>query len=231
MTSATATRKAPPSLAGESRIALAGDRTAPTAAARWEALFGCPAPQRLPSLVEQAVAWREQVLLHGDVSPAIAHDLQLAAEHVLQQRGLAPAGDQPPRVVDVMVTGAAGDERASTSAVAPAVAIYVPAAASPVPLARAASVPVPAAATPRRTRAAPLPPAASQLLPGSQLVKAHGGRNHIVTVEVDGFRYEGELFSSLSAVAKHITGTHWNGLLFFGLRKRRTYPPKPRRHD
>ncbi|RYE66769.1 MAG: DUF2924 domain-containing protein [Oxalobacteraceae bacterium] len=75
-----------------------------------------------------------------------------------------------------------------------------------------------------------LPPAASQLLPGSQLIKAHGGRNHVVDVEADGFRYEGELFTSLSAIAKHITGTHWNGLLFFGLRKRRSYPPTPRRH-
>lgn len=79
-------------------------------------------------------------------------------------------------------------------------------------------------------RTGALPPAASQLLPGSQLIKVHGGRNHIVAVEAEGFRYEGELFSSLSAIAKHITGTHWNGLLFFGLRKRRSYPPKPRRH-
>jgi hypothetical protein len=52
----------------------------------------------------------------------------------------------------------------------------------------------------------------------------------VVQVETDGFRYEGASFPSLSAVAKHITGTHWNGLLFFGLRKRRTYPAKPRSH-
>lgn len=76
------------------------------------------------------------------------------------------------------------------------------------------------------TKPAPLPPAASVLLPGTRLVKAHGGRNHVVEVLETGFRYEGRAFSSLSAIAKAITGTHWNGLLFFGLRRRKTYPKK-----
>ena len=57
-------------------------------------------------------------------------------------------------------------------------------------------------------------------------MKSHGGRNHVVEVTATGFTYEGQLFGSLSAVAKHITGTHWNGLLFFGLRRRKTYPAK-----
>jgi len=34
-----------------------------------------------------------------------------------------------------------------------------------------------------------------------------------------GFEYGGERFASLSAIAKKITGTKWNGLLFFGLTK------------
>jgi hypothetical protein len=184
-------------------------------ASRWEALFGCPAPQRLPGLVEQAVAWHEQVLRHGDVTATIAHDLQLAAEHALQRRGVNPPPDQ------------------STS---PDAAALVPALhrdgvgdASPPNAVGAAKIRQPTRA--RDTQHTPaLPPAASQMLPGSQLIKAHGGRNHVVVVEADGFRYEGALFSSLSAIAKHITGTHWNGLLFFGLRKRRSYLPTPRRH-
>ncbi|WP_185829259.1 DUF2924 domain-containing protein [Sphingomonas ginkgonis] len=72
----------------------------------------------------------------------------------------------------------------------------------------------------------PLPPASSQLLVGTRLVKSHGGKTHVVEVTDAGMLYEGELFSSLSAVAKKITGTHWNGLLFFGLRKRKTYERK-----
>ena len=36
-----------------------------------------------------------------------------------------------------------------------------------------------------------------------------------------GFEYEGRRFGSLSAIAKAITGTKWNGLVFFGLAKGR----------
>lgn len=183
-------------------------------AARWQAVFGCPPPQRLPSLVEQAIAWREQVLRHGDVSPAVAHDLQLAAEHALARRGGNPVSGDPSQ-------GADGDLARTTTADGDHVI-------APTTRAAPSSLKPPAPTSNGRTAA--LPPAASQLLPGSQLIKAHGGRNHVVLVEEAGFRYQGELFSSLSAIAKHITGTHWNGLLFFGLRKRRTYPPKPRRH-
>ncbi len=72
----------------------------------------------------------------------------------------------------------------------------------------------------------PLPPASSSLLPGARLMKTHGGKTHVVEVLTSGFRYDGEIYASLSAIAKAITGTHWNGLLFFGLRRRKTYPKK-----
>ena len=38
-----------------------------------------------------------------------------------------------------------------------------------------------------------------------------------VLVRTDGFEYAGEVFPSLSAVAKRITGSHCNGFLFFKL--------------
>jgi Protein of unknown function (DUF2924) len=41
----------------------------------------------------------------------------------------------------------------------------------------------------------------------------------MVRVLDDGFEYDGRRFSSLSAIAKEITGTKWNGFLFFGLAK------------
>ena len=44
---------------------------------------------------------------------------------------------------------------------------------------------------------------------------------HTVTVLADGFDYEGRPYKSLSAIARAITGTRWNGWLFFGLRKQR----------
>lgn len=62
------------------------------------------------------------------------------------------------------------------------------------------------------------------LQPGTRLVRIWRGNTYVIDVEEDGVRWEGMLYSSLSAAAKAITGTHWNGLLFFGLRKRQ--PPR-----
>jgi hypothetical protein len=56
-------------------------------------------------------------------------------------------------------------------------------------------------------------------MPGSVLVKEHRGKTIFVRVLDSGFEYEGRRFASLSAIAKEITGTKWNGFLFFGLAK------------
>jgi hypothetical protein len=55
-------------------------------------------------------------------------------------------------------------------------------------------------------------------LPGTRLVREHRGVQHVVAVLADGFEFEGRPYASLSAVARHITGTRWNGWTFFGLR-------------
>jgi hypothetical protein len=57
--------------------------------------------------------------------------------------------------------------------------------------------------------------------PGTILKRTHGGREHTVTVNADHFDFCGGRYASLSAIAKAITGTNWNGLLFFGLTTRR----------
>lgn len=57
--------------------------------------------------------------------------------------------------------------------------------------------------------------------PGTTLKRIHGGREHAVTVNADDFEFRGKRYASLSAIAKVITGTNWNGLLFFGLTTRR----------
>ena len=56
-------------------------------------------------------------------------------------------------------------------------------------------------------------------MPGSLLVKDFKGRTIVVKVLDDGFEYDDHRFASLSAVAREITGTKWNGFLFFGLTK------------
>ncbi len=53
---------------------------------------------------------------------------------------------------------------------------------------------------------------------GAILRRDWQGRRIEVVVETDGFRWEGQVFPSLSAVARAATGTRWNGPRFFGLR-------------
>jgi Protein of unknown function (DUF2924) len=58
------------------------------------------------------------------------------------------------------------------------------------------------------------------LKPGSSLIREWRGQRHEVAVTADGFSYLGEPYRSLSRVAHRITGTKWNGLVFFGLKAR-----------
>jgi hypothetical protein len=76
-------------------------------------------------------------------------------------------------------------------------------------LAETPALPAPAGRDPR------LPP------PGATLSRLYDGTLHTVTVLEGGFEYAGKQFRSLSQIAKRITGTPWNGLLFFNLTKRR----------
>jgi Protein of unknown function (DUF2924) len=55
---------------------------------------------------------------------------------------------------------------------------------------------------------------------GTRLVREHDGVEHRVTVLQGGYEYEGRRYRSLSAIARAITGTRWNGWRFFGLRHR-----------
>jgi Protein of unknown function (DUF2924) len=54
-------------------------------------------------------------------------------------------------------------------------------------------------------------------MPGTVITRSYKGRTLHVKVLAEGFEFEGELYKSLSAVAKRVTGTHWNGYHFFGL--------------
>jgi hypothetical protein len=53
---------------------------------------------------------------------------------------------------------------------------------------------------------------------GSLIVREYAGARHEVFVVADGFSWQGRVYPSLSAIAKEITGTRWNGPRFFGLR-------------
>jgi hypothetical protein len=55
----------------------------------------------------------------------------------------------------------------------------------------------------------------------TRLVREWKGVEHHVTVLDDGFEYQGRKYTSLSAIARAITGTRWNGPAYFGLRNHR----------
>ena len=56
---------------------------------------------------------------------------------------------------------------------------------------------------------------------GTRLIRDWQGVEQIVTVTQDGFDFQGRPYQSLSAIARAITGTRWNGWVFFGLKNHR----------
>ena len=56
------------------------------------------------------------------------------------------------------------------------------------------------------------------LKPGTRLLREWGGKTHTIVVLDDGFEYDGKRYLSLTQLARLITGTHWSGPRFFGLR-------------
>jgi Protein of unknown function (DUF2924) len=69
-----------------------------------------------------------------------------------------------------------------------------------------------------RTTGQVCPAPSLSLKPGARLIREWRGRTHAVTVTEDGFEYAGASYSSLSTIAEKITGAHWSGPRFFGLR-------------
>jgi hypothetical protein len=84
---------------------------------------------------------------------------------------------------------------------------------------------------PSKRAAVPLTQAFEQrkrnLSPGTVLTREWGGQHHRVMVLEGGFSWEGRTYSSLSKIAKAITGTKWNGPRFFALRDRKQAEAAP----
>ena len=64
-------------------------------------------------------------------------------------------------------------------------------------------------------------------MPGTRLTRVYKGHKYQVEVLTSGFAYDGQRYQSLSAITHAITGSHWNGYLFFKLS--RTTPIKENR--
>ena len=73
------------------------------------------------------------------------------------------------------------------------------------------------AAAAGNTAAMPEPPL--KLKPGTRLMREWNGTMYSVLVTADGFDFGGKTWRSLSMIARHITGAHWSGPRFFGLKR------------
>jgi hypothetical protein len=56
---------------------------------------------------------------------------------------------------------------------------------------------------------------------GTRLIREWQGVEHCITVRNDDFEYQGRPYKSLSSIARLITGSRWNGWIFFGLKNTR----------
>ena len=54
---------------------------------------------------------------------------------------------------------------------------------------------------------------------GTKLIREYKGEKHEVLALDKGFKYKDKTYKSLSAIANEITGTRWNGKVFFGIKK------------
>jgi hypothetical protein len=121
--------------------------------AKWEALFGKPAPNNARAFLELRIGYRIQELIYGGLTRETRRVLDLLADEVegkVARKGMADDPRNP--------------------------------------------------------------------LPGTRLVREWDGVEQTVTVLADGYEWQGRKYRSLSAVAKAVTGTNWNGFRFFGLR-------------
>jgi hypothetical protein len=78
-----------------------------------------------------------------------------------------------------------------------------------------------------------------RLKPGTEIVREYQGERHTVVITAEGFRWRDQEYPSLSAIARAITGSNWNGPRFFGQRERADAKalaalpgiPSPRRNE
>ncbi len=73
------------------------------------------------------------------------------------------------------------------------------------------------AASEEAARREPTTNGASQVAPGTRLIREWNGVTHVVYAIDDGFIWQGSRYGSLSAIARAITGARWSGPRFFGV--------------
>jgi hypothetical protein len=62
-------------------------------------------------------------------------------------------------------------------------------------------------------------PGSVRIKPGTQMIRQWQNTTRTVTALAEGFEWNGGTYKSLSAIANAITGTNWNGVAFFGIKR------------
>jgi len=181
----------------QERLAVLDTLTVAQLREEYQRVFGEPTRSQNKAHIKKKIAWKIQEQAEGGLSErALDRIEELAAD--------APARWRQPSQKSNGKPGNGQTAHAIPVVAAPTVE------AAPSP-----SSPTPTSTKPRDPR---LPE------PGTVIHKEHKGVVHEITVLEDGFEYAGQRYRSLSAIAKVVTGTTWNGYLWAGLTTRK---PKP----
>ena len=86
-------------------------------------------------------------------------------------------------------------------------------------------------AAPAPARASPAERDARLPAPGTTLTREFKGKEVKVEILDAGFKYDGKTWRSLSAIARSVSGTSWNGFLFFNLQTRAAKPAPAAKKD
>ena len=161
----------------------------------WQRVHKAPAPRISFDLLARGIAWQLQERALGGLSPSAARELKrLAATRAANAADTAAAGMVS---AGPAVAGAANNGGADTVAMSASAARGM---------------------APARGVVAPPPMNAAALRPGTTLIRTWGDRSWSVLVTETGLVFEGRHYDSLSKIAREITGAHWSGPRFFGLR-------------
>lgn len=161
--------------------------------ARWQKQYGCLPPTSVRrELLIRSAAWHLQAKRLGGYSAETRRHLKVAMADVSKTLADRRA-DQLAQKADG-VTVALADDACSTSRSEP-----------------------PTAAEARTGKRSSSKPKRRDAPPGARLIRDWNGRTHVVDVIEGGYVFEAKLYSSLTAITRNITGTHWSGPRFFGL--------------
>lgn len=142
--------------------------------------------------------------IHGE--PTRSHHKDQLIRKIAWRAQALDEGDLAERAQHIRKRAAEIANDADLRTLAPAPGTFTPANFAPAPTPGA------------DTTAVRIPPADARLpMPGTLLTRNYKGRTINVRVLPNGFEYQDEVYRSLSAVTKSVTGSHWNGYHFFGL--------------